>query len=194
MPYARQQTLGFTLIETAIVLVIMGLIVGAVLKGSTLIQQARTKKIMIQMDNIRAAVWTFFDRYSQYPGDEDLTDIPSGETGSDGDGDGFIEESNNEYLTLWTDLAAAKMINGDYENSVPRNAFGGTVNLKYYDESSTAIRSPGHYFILTNIPWDAALEIDTKLDDGDAASGGIRTNNQPYEESSGVVTLYVPFD
>ena len=96
---------GFTLIETAIVLVIIGLIVGAVLKGSTLIQQARTKKVMIQMDNIRAAVWTFFDRYGQYPGDENLSNIPAGEVGGDGDGDGFIEESGSEYLTLWSDLS-----------------------------------------------------------------------------------------
>ena len=68
------------------------------------------------------------------------------------------------------------------------------MNLKYFGEQSAAIRSPCHYFILTNIPWDAALEIDTKLDDASASTGTIRTNNQPYEESSGVVTLYVPFD
>lgn len=193
MPYACRNASGFTLIETAIVLVIIGLIVGAVLKGSTMIQQARTKKVIIQMDNIRAAVWTFYDRYSQYPGDENLANVPSGETGNDGDSDGLVEEGD-ESQTLWSDLAAAKMINGDYATSVPRNAFGGTVNLYYFAEQGAAIRSPAHYFVLTNIPWDAALEIDAKLDDGAAATGGIRTNNQAYAESSGVVTLYVPFD
>lgn len=60
---------GFTLIEMSIVLVIIGLIIGGILKGQELIENARQKNLVSQIDAIRAATNTFVDRFRAMPGD-----------------------------------------------------------------------------------------------------------------------------
>ncbi len=60
---------GFTLIEIAIVLVIIGLLLGGVLKGQELITGARVRNLISQQDGIKAAFFGFQDRYRALPGD-----------------------------------------------------------------------------------------------------------------------------
>jgi len=89
---------GFTLIELAIVLVIIGIILGAVIKGQDLIQNARAKKVVAKVKEWEMAQWTFFDRKGRFAGDSD-------EDGKIGDGD------------VKTDLINAKFINPPYEGA-----------------------------------------------------------------------------
>jgi prepilin-type N-terminal cleavage/methylation domain-containing protein len=58
---------GFTLIEMAIVLVIIGIIVGAIVKGGDLISNANNKKIKGEIDTIRAAFNTYYDKKGVVP-------------------------------------------------------------------------------------------------------------------------------
>ena len=60
---------GFTLIEIAIVLVIIGLLLGGVLKGEELIRAARVRNLINEQQNIKAAFYGFQDRYRALPGD-----------------------------------------------------------------------------------------------------------------------------
>src|SRR6188472_935406 len=60
---------GFTLIEIAIVLVIIGLLLGGVLKGQELITGARVRNLVAQQDGVKAAYFGFLDRYRALPGD-----------------------------------------------------------------------------------------------------------------------------
>ncbi len=60
---------GFTLIELAIVLVIIGIILGAIIKGQDLIQNARMKKLATQVRVWETALWTCYDRLGYFPGD-----------------------------------------------------------------------------------------------------------------------------
>ena len=60
---------GFTLIEIAIVLVIIGLLLGGVLKGQELITSARVRNLISTQDGIKAAYFGFLDRYRALPGD-----------------------------------------------------------------------------------------------------------------------------
>ncbi|MDH3435607.1 MAG: prepilin-type N-terminal cleavage/methylation domain-containing protein, partial [Betaproteobacteria bacterium] len=70
---------GFTLIEIAIVLVIIGLLLGGVLKGQELITSARVRNLISQQDGVKAAFFGFLDRYRAYPGDynQAQANIPS---------------------------------------------------------------------------------------------------------------------
>ena len=61
---------GFTLVEIAIVLVIIGLLLGGVLKGQEMIENARIKSVVGDMNGISAAYNSYFDRYHAIPGDE----------------------------------------------------------------------------------------------------------------------------
>jgi len=62
---------GFTLIELAIVLVIIGIILGAVLKGQDIIRNARAKKLIAQIQKWEAFTWSFMDQKGRFPGDTD---------------------------------------------------------------------------------------------------------------------------
>lgn len=60
---------GFTLVELAIVMVIIGLLIGGILKGQELLQSADIRAIISQVNGIGAASSTFFDKYGSIPGD-----------------------------------------------------------------------------------------------------------------------------
>jgi prepilin-type N-terminal cleavage/methylation domain-containing protein len=87
----RDSQRGFTLVEMAIVLAIIGLIVGGVIKGQELINGARLKSQVAQIDTIKAAIVTFQDKYGYLPGDY-TGDTPFGTVGvtTDGDENGAI--------------------------------------------------------------------------------------------------------
>ena len=65
----RKKQTGFTLVEIAIVLVIIGLLLGGILKGQELINSARVRNLADQNSGIQAAYYGFIDRYRQVPGD-----------------------------------------------------------------------------------------------------------------------------
>jgi len=60
---------GFSLVELAIVLVIIGIIIGAIMKGDDLITNARSKKFLTEIRAWEITINTYFDRYGHYPGD-----------------------------------------------------------------------------------------------------------------------------
>src|SRR4026208_1193717 len=89
---------GFTLIEIAIVLVIIGLLLGGGLTGQELITGARVRNLVAQQDGVKAAYFGFLDRFRALPGDyaAATTNIPAVATtaacgSGNGDGGGTIE-------------------------------------------------------------------------------------------------------
>lgn len=119
---------GFTLIEMSIVLVIIGLIIGGILKGQEIIESARQKNVITQVDALRAAINTFNDRYSGIPGDYNrattrIANLP-GLTNGGGNGvigtdhatltalNGSTEPwtGDSETQNFWCHLSAAQLI------------------------------------------------------------------------------------
>lgn len=87
---------GLTLIETAVVLVILGCLMSGVLKAQELIYVSRVRALIAQQQDIKAAYYAFYDRYKALPGDYSAasTNINCGATAClDGDGDGRINSS-----------------------------------------------------------------------------------------------------
>src|ERR1019366_8578554 len=107
----RKQT-GFTLIEIAIVLVIIGLLLGGVLKGQELITSARVHNLASMQDGFKVAFFGFQDRFRALPGDysQAVTNI-SGVTGgtcvapaSAGNGNGDGQILADEATLAWEHL------------------------------------------------------------------------------------------
>jgi len=165
----RTSQAGFTLVEIAIVMVIIGLLIGGVLKGQAMIQNAKVKRVAKQADEMRAAVMSFYDKYGMYPGDEDIDAIPPG-TDAEVNGSGQINAA--ELYEVFRDLQLAGLISGIYNgtNDLPRHAFGDNVLLYWVDPG------PGtqqHYLRFDNLPADVCLELDTKYDNSTWNSGSI---------------------
>lgn len=194
----RKHQQGFTLIEIAIVLVIIGLLLGGVLKGQELIQNARVRNVIALQDGVKAAFFGFQDRYRGVPGDylpaNAAANIPgAGTTSCGGDGDSLIEDSGTsttEFVCAWYHLSKAGFISGNYSgtgtdadaSNSPANPFGGLLQLifdnEYAEGSSTGgggtIAKTHNIKTGTNIPATVLAEIDRKIDDGTPNTGNFR--------------------
>lgn len=189
-----QRQHGFTLVEIAVVLVIIGLLLGGVLKGQELIASARVRNLADQQAGIQAAYFGFIDRYRAVPGDMPAADATNaiGQTvNTGGNGDGRLSapgdtapEGWNELNAVWEQLSKAGFIKGNYEGSgsaptssdAPVNVFNGVVVLGRHDGYMDT-GTPTERLLLTmgqNVPVDIARELDTKLDDGQPLTGSLR--------------------
>ncbi|MBF0590131.1 MAG: prepilin-type N-terminal cleavage/methylation domain-containing protein [Magnetococcales bacterium] len=125
--HSRRNEAGFTLIEIAIVVVIIGLLLGGVLKGQELIRNARTHAIINQGNAVQGAVLGFQDRYRALPGDYSVADtnIVGVTTDHNGDGDSRVgiltgDEgggSDDEIVFVWEHLSRAGFISGSFDGS-----------------------------------------------------------------------------
>lgn len=172
---------GFTLVELAIVLVIIGIMLGAVLKGQQLIENAKTKRIQSQMKEVAAAFYAYYDKYGYYPGDD-----PSATTrwsaATNGNGNGQVEGgycSNGwprESCSIWQHLRYAGIISGSATDTtpatlVPKHAYGGNMDMFTGTYSLGGTNYTGLWITLTNVPGDIAQTLDTMLDDGTGNGG-----------------------
>src|SRR5450830_1157087 len=76
---------GFTLVEIAIVLVIIGLLLGGILKGQEMIVQAKVKNSITDFSGVSAAFYGYQDRYRAIPGDDKDAGRWSGAIAGNGD-------------------------------------------------------------------------------------------------------------
>lgn len=136
----QQSQAGFTLVELAIVLVIIGLIVGGVLVGQDLIKSAETRATISQIEKFNAAATTFRDKFGGLPGDLNNSRAsqfglgPTRASGTgQGDGNGLIEGAGastpeglmGETVMFWSDLTTASLIS----SSVSAPATNGTAGV-----------------------------------------------------------------
>lgn len=182
---------GFTLIELAIVLVVIGLLLGGVLKGQELIESARARNIISQIESIKAAYYAFMDKYRAAPGDypgtlayANLSGIASAQIG--GNGDGVVRDTPQarESLLLWVHLSHADLISGNFQadsslptavGEWPRNPYNAYLQLQYDSQFANSRDSPRLNLKTGNqIPAKVLAEIDRKTDDGRADSGQFR--------------------
>jgi prepilin-type N-terminal cleavage/methylation domain-containing protein len=186
----KKQQSGFTLIEIAIVLVIIGLLLGGVLKGQELIQSARVRNLVAQQDGIKAAYFGFLDRYRALPGDysQATTNISNMTTAAacgagNGNGDGSIVAGTNnaEPILVWEHLARSGFINGTYtcagtpsNATSPANPYSGLLDLRF-DAMYDGTASNKHNLKTgPQVPSDILAEVDRKVDDGDPNTGTFR--------------------
>lgn len=166
---------GFTLVELAIVMVIIGLILGGVLKGQSMIESARINKIYGDYKNISAAYYTYYDRYNFFPGD-DSTASARWAGVSNGNANGVVNGGWNtandalESRILWQQLRQAEMIAGS-GFAQPLNVFGGMIGIQ-----NNIYNMTGSVMCFGNINGERAAVIDTKHDDGVRNTGTIQGN------------------
>jgi prepilin-type N-terminal cleavage/methylation domain-containing protein len=194
----KRQPFGFTLVEIAIVLVIIGLLLGGVLKGQELITQAKIKNVANDFNGISAAFYGYQDRYKRLPGDDPGakarwgaafgTESAGDGTANKGDGDNVVEgtyasETNTDESRLfWAELRLAGFVAGDATSlagsaTQPLNAAGGILGVE-----SNRLGLSGLLICSGSLPARIAQAIDSQFDDGRSATGnmrGLRENAPP---------------
>ncbi len=177
---------GFTLVEIAIVLVIIGLLLGGVLKGQELITQAKIKNVANDLNGMAAAIYGYQDRYKKFPGDDNGAAarwINPAATNGNGDGQITGELNGNaagtESREFWQHLRLAGFVGGDTATKdQPNNSVGGIVGVQTNTGAAGALELAGLVVCSTNLPGKIANAIDAQFDDGVSSRGVVRGYTQ----------------
>ncbi len=188
----RKQS-GFTLIEIAIVLVIVGLLLGGVLKGQELITSARVRNLGTMQDGMKAAFFGFQDRFRALPGDytgalavANIAGVTAAVAGcavttGGGDGNGQIA-ATGESIIAWEHLSKSGFITGSYvcagtaaaATNTPTNIYNAYVQIVYDAVYGTAATNRHNIKTGPSIPVGVIAELDRKIDDGNPYAGSFQ--------------------
>ncbi len=165
---------GFSLIEIAIVLSILGLLLGGILKGKQLYDAAKINALITQIQDISLATHQFEQNFGALPGDyAGASSLKEGLTG--GDGNGMIGPQEKDQV--WAHLAAAGLMNSA---AIPVSKIGGTISFQYISQGDingnwiVIGQTLGNNNLGALLTPEQAFLIDKKLDDGIATSGKVR--------------------
>ncbi len=194
MKQISKQQAGFTLVEIAIVLVIIGLLLGGILKGQEMITQAKIKNIVNDLNGMSAAIYSYQDRYRALPGDE-LNASTTGRWGAGapgGDGNGVfctgacaspttlkynsppvVPAAGLETQLFWLHLRLSGFVPGPTTAAAsmqqPANAVNGLLGVQ-----TTGMGLTSNIICSSNLPDKVAIAVDTQVDDGSANTGSVR--------------------
>ena len=177
---------GFTLVEIAIVLVIVGLLLAGVLKGQELIENSRIKSIANEMKSVQAAYNGYVDRYKAIPGDEavatmDARGWAASTAAGGGNGNGVLNitvaqtfTNAGEQRAFWRALRASGLFAGDALGAagaagLPRHSGGGLIGV--VSDPLGTYGSPGMAVCVSGLSTKQAAGIDTLVD------GALPANN-----------------
>lgn len=190
---------GFTLIELAIVLVIIGLLLGGVLRGQELINSAKVKNMARDFQNVQVYIYGYQDKYKALPGDDiaaqahvgsaSVTALQAGAGAGNGVISGAWDAGVNgtapatESGMFWQHVRLAGLAPGPTGptdgNYYPTNADGGRIGIQSISGAANLPTTPsvisGAYVVCSaGILGRFAKQIDTTLDDSNTATGSVR--------------------
>jgi prepilin-type N-terminal cleavage/methylation domain-containing protein len=182
---------GFTLVEIAIVLVIIGLLLGGILKGQEMITQAKIKNVINDFNGVTAAVNSYQDRYRALPGDDATAATRWTTQGAiSGNGNGALEGVYNNVVTttpttaqesnlFWWHLRLGGFVPGAVTAGVaaglqPPNATNGIIGVQSSIGGTNNLGFTSNIVCSSNLPDKIAIAVDTQMDDGTPAAGEVR--------------------
>src|SRR2546427_9262115 len=206
---------GFTLVEIAIVLVIIGLLLGGILKGQEMITQAKIKNIVNDCNGVTVAVTSYQDRYRAIPGDDrNASTRWTVQAPASGNGDGVMAGKYNatvagpgapatteESNLFWQHLRIAGFVpgltTGAGSGTQPTNAAGGMIGVESGVPGTNGLGFTSLIVCFSNLPEKIASAVDGQMDDSNPASGQVRgqlqgtANPNTAINAAGAATAYV---
>src|SRR6266404_2081008 len=189
---------GFTLVEIAIVLVIIGLLLGGILKGQEMITQAKIKNVINDFNGVTVAVTSYQDRYRAIPRDDQnaitrwTTQAPASGNGNgiiaglynanDTSGTGGAPANTAESNLFWQHLRIAGFVpgltTGTGSGTPPPNAAGGMIGVESGVVGASGLGFTSTVLCFSNLPEKIASAVDGQMDDSKPASGQVRAQLQ----------------
>lgn len=157
---------GFSLIEIALVLIIVGVLAGAIFKGKDILEAAKMRAVLTEIDRIRTAAALYQDTFGQWPGNDPLAKTRFGAEVADGQGNGVI--TKEEIAQFWVHLAKAGYI---ADEIAPSSKLGGKFTIEgdpVLKKNFLVLSGPENSGILT--PQQAA-SLKTKAGEANPSSG-----------------------
>jgi len=218
----RHRNRGFTLAELAIVLVIVGLLVGVILLGDGVVTQSRIKSLVGDFEGLKVAILTYTDRYGALPGDDaNAATRWSSLNAKNGTGDGRIGGSyqatpvdpatsltinpasapipgDGESLNFWWHMRLAQLVIAPppviTQVAQPLNFYAGVLGVEW-----APLGFPRLGICTANIPGEIAIGIENQLDDGNPQRGLVHAakqavDNQPTATANATITAFATGD
>lgn len=177
---------GFTLVEMAIVLVIIGLLLGGILKGQELINSAKVKNLANDFRVVPTYIYAFQDKFRALPGDDTAAGAHMGGTppaAGTAAGNGSIdgrwnsETATDESALFWQHVRLANLTAGPTvmtdASFYPRNAEGGRIGVQGASSPPITGLRGSFIFCSDGILGKFAKQLDTTLDDGKTTTGSV---------------------
>lgn len=187
----KSQQSGFTLVEIAIVLVIIGLLLGGVLKGQELINSAKVKNLANDFRVVPTYIYAFQDKFKALPGDDPqvvahvsgatLATTPAGTQGNGVINGNWNSTTNTDESRLfWQHVRLANLAAGPTDVTdatyAPKNAVGGALGINSATTAQLQITGmTGTYQVCSAaILGKFVKQLDVQMDDGNTATGSMR--------------------
>ena len=220
----NKQQSGFTLVEIAIVLVIIGLLLGGVLKGQELINSAKVKNFANDFRNVPLFIYGYQDKYRAIPGDDGaaathVTGATTATTPAGTVGNGVINGDwssitvTDESYLFWQHVRLAGFAAGPTSTGdatyIPKNAEGGILGIEsglngYVGATAASVGPPivaataalgGSYVVCsTGILGKFAKQLDTTMDDGVTNTGSMRVVATGHTRGNGALAQAAVLD
>jgi prepilin-type N-terminal cleavage/methylation domain-containing protein len=206
---------GFTLVEIAIVLMIVGLLIGGILRGQELIQSARVRNLADQKSAVQTAYIGFLDRYRMLPGD--LTAAQAAEVGNGvlaapgpTDGDGNIAWATDStvffqnltaagFIACGACMTVTAVVSAPTVSNTLINVYGDYLAVGHANSNNLgtswfdAAAAPGIRRLIVptggSVPSQVLAELDRKADDGLPGGGMLRYHRMA---TSGLAAVCAP--
>ncbi|MCF8177853.1 MAG: prepilin-type N-terminal cleavage/methylation domain-containing protein [Sulfuritalea sp.] len=201
----RTHQAGFTLVEIAIVLVIIGLLLVGVLQGQEMIENTKTKSVVNDMKAVQVAFNGYIDRYKAMPGDEAAATMNARGWGGTvgGAANGVLAIAPATAFTtgaaegngFWRALRGSGLLSGDvtatYLNGLPRHSANGLIAVAVGTTATPVFGLTGTFVCASGLSTKQAAAIDTIID-GPLPTTNVGANVGNLRGGSGATNPWPP--